>query len=106
MSPLENYLTDRSHRVVLNGKTSPSQSISAEVPQGLIIGTLLFLNYVSDIKYNILSIIRLFSDDTALIKEIDNPVNNFRELNNDNETLNLWPSNGLFSFLNIKKVNI
>jgi hypothetical protein len=35
---LENYLTDRSQRVVLNGKTSPSQSISAGVPQGSILG--------------------------------------------------------------------
>ena len=43
MSLLENYLTDRSQRVVLNGKTSPSQSISAGVLQGSTLGTLLFI---------------------------------------------------------------
>jgi hypothetical protein len=36
---------------------------------------LLFLIYASDVKYNILSSITLIADDTALIKEIDNPVN-------------------------------
>ena len=88
ISLLEHYLTDRSQRVVLNGKISPSQSISARVPQGLILGPLLFLTYVNDVKYNIISSIKLFADDTALIKEIDNPLNDFRELNNDIETLN------------------
>ena len=43
ISLLENYLTGRSQRVVLNGKTSPSQYISAGVPQGSIPGPLLFL---------------------------------------------------------------
>ena len=42
ISLLENYLTDRSQRVVLNGKTSPSQSISAGVPQGSIPGLCYF----------------------------------------------------------------
>jgi hypothetical protein len=37
ISLLENYLTDRSRRVVLNGKTSPSQSISAGVPHRSIL---------------------------------------------------------------------
>ena len=90
ISLLEHYLTDRSQRVVLNGKTSPSQSISARVPQGLILFSLLFLTYVNDIKYNIISSIKLFADDTALIKEIDSPLKGFRELNNDIETLNSW----------------
>jgi hypothetical protein len=60
---------------VLNGKTSPSQSISAGIPQGSVIGPLLFVIYVNDVKHNILSNIKLFADDTALIKEINNPVN-------------------------------
>ena len=95
ISLLENYLTDRSQRVVLNGKTSPSQSISV---QGSILGPLLFLTYVNDVKHNILSSIKLFADDTALIKEINNPVNDFRELNNDLETLISWSKQWLIAF--------
>jgi uncharacterized protein YggT (Ycf19 family) len=47
---------------------------------------------VNDVKYNILSSIKLFADDTALIKEIDNPVNDFRELNNNLERVDFSPS--------------
>ena len=42
ISLLENYLNDRSQRVVLNGKTSPSQSISAVIPHGSTLGPLIF----------------------------------------------------------------
>ena len=101
---MEHYLTDRSQRLVLNGKTSPNQSISAGIPQGSILGFLLFLIYVNDVKYNILSSITLIADDTALIKEIDNPVNDFCELNNDLETLNAWSKQWLITF-NAEKTN-
>jgi hypothetical protein len=71
----EHYLTNRSQRVLLNGKTSIYISW---VLQGSIFGTLLFLFiYANDVKYNIISIIKLFADDIVLIKEIDNPVNDF-----------------------------
>jgi hypothetical protein len=59
------------------------QSTSTEVSQGSILEPGLFLSYANDVKYNILSSIKLFADDTALIKEIDKPVNDFRELNKD-----------------------
>ena len=81
-----------------------SQSISAGVPHGSILGSLLFLIYVNDVKYNILSSITLFADDTALIKEINNTINDFRELNNDLETLNSWSKQWLIAF-NADKTN-
>ena len=71
-------------------KTSPSQSISAGVPKGSILDHLLFLIYANDVKYNILSSINLFADDIALFQKIDNPLNDFRELNKDIDTLNSW----------------
>jgi len=102
MSMLEHYLTDRSEEVVLTGKTSPSQPISAGVPLGLICVPLLFLSYVNDVKYNILSSFKLFPYDTALIKEIDNLLN---YLNNDIEALTLWLKQWLIAF-NAEKNNI
>ena len=59
ISMLEHDLTDRSQGVVLNGKPSPSQPISAGVPQGLICVLLLFLCYIINVKYNIVSSIKL-----------------------------------------------
>jgi len=58
---------------------------------------LLFLIYVNDVKYNILSRIKLFADNNVLIKEIYNPLNDFRELNNDIETLNSWSKQWLIT---------
>ena len=54
--------------------------------------------YVNDVKHNILSSIKLFADDTALIKEINNSVNDFRELNNDLETQNSWSKQWFITF--------
>jgi len=95
ISMLKHYLTDRSQVVVLTGKTSPSQPISAGVPQGLISVPLLFLSYINEVKYNIISSFKLFSDDTALIKEIDNLLN---YLNNYIEALTLWLKQWLIAF--------
>ena len=95
---LEHYPTDRSQSVLLNGKTSPSQSISSRMPKGSILGPLLLLTYVNDVKYNILNSIKLFADDTALFKEIDNPLNDFLELNNDTETLHSCSKQWLITF--------
>ena len=88
MPLLENYLADRSQRVVLNNRTSPSQYISAWVPRGKIFGPSLFSICANDVEYYILSSMKLFVDDRAFIKEIDSLVNYFRKINNDIETLN------------------
>ena len=60
---LEKYLSGRFQRVVLNGQTS---SFLAGVPQGSILGPLLFLVYISDLPDGLKSNGKLFADDTSL----------------------------------------
>ena len=93
-----NYLNNRKQRVVLPGATSRWTFTNAGVPQGSILGTLLFLVYINDIVENINSKIRLFADDTSLFIIVDNPIDAARKLNSDLETIHQWAIRWLVTF--------
>ena len=77
----ENYLSDRNQRVVLQNCLSEVGNVKGGVPQGSVLGPLLFILYISDITDNIQSLSRLFADDTSLsysssnINEIEQRLN-------------------------------
>ena len=66
------YLSDRQQCVVLGGATSDWPPVYAGVPQGSILGPLLFLVFINDIVKGINSSIRLFADDTSLYIIVEN----------------------------------
>ena len=66
LSWISNYLSSRKQSVQINSATSSSLSVNAGVPQGSVLGPLLFLVYVNDIGENLLSLVRLFADDSSL----------------------------------------
>ena len=70
------YLNNRKQRVVLPGVFSHWTDLKAGVPQGSILGPLLFLIYINDnhIVRNINSFICLFADDTSLYIIVENPI--------------------------------
>ena len=78
------YLRDRKQRVVIPGGLSDWENISAGVPQGSILGPLLFLDYIHDIVQEINSTIRLFADDTSLYIIVDSPDEAAHMLNQNN----------------------
>ena len=63
---IQNYLTNRQQRVLLNGRTSKLTNILAGVPQGSVLGPLLFLIYINDLPDGLKSICKIFADDTSL----------------------------------------
>ena len=79
----ENYLHNRKQRVVLNGSSSDYSEIESGVPQGSVLGPLLFLIYINDLERNIKSNIRFFADDTMLFSVVNDPVISADELNHD-----------------------
>ena len=81
------YLSGRRQRVVIPGSTSDWTSIHAGVPQGSILGPLLFLVYINDIVADLGSHIRLFADDTSLYIIVDDPVTAAGCLNTDLQKL-------------------
>ena len=67
----ENYLTDRHQQVTVLGKTSRRIPVLSGVPQGSILGPLLFLVYVNDLPKNTTSSsVALFADDTKCYRAI------------------------------------
>jgi hypothetical protein len=66
---IESFLSNRLQRVVENGSQSPWTFISG-VPQGTVLGPLLFLLYINDITAGIRSDVRLFADDCILYRTI------------------------------------
>ena len=78
---LQSLLKDRKQRLVLNGKSSKWESISAGVPQGSVLGPLFFLIYINDIVSNITCGIKLYSDDTSLFSVVDDANVTARKIN-------------------------
>jgi len=64
----KNYLTNRKQFVFINGKCSSLQLIKIGVPQGSILGPLLFLMYINDLPLSNDLINSLFADDTMLLE--------------------------------------
>ena len=81
------YLTNRFQRVVIPGGVSGWLEILAGVPQGSILGPLLFIMFINDTVKEIHSNIRLFEDDTSLYIIIDFPDSAAQILNLDLERL-------------------
>ena len=86
----KNYLSDREQRVVLNGVHSDWGSINSGVPQGSVLGPLLFLVYVNDLENGIKSSINFFADDTSLFSTVYDPNTSAEDLNNDLQLISQW----------------
>ena len=83
-------MKDRKQRVILNGQVSSWTGVNTGVPQGSILGPLLFLVYINDLAGGLSSNAKLFADDTSLfsvIRDLDTSAN---ELNNDLYQINKW----------------
>ena len=63
---LKSYLSNRKQRVLINGSESDWGRIVSGVPQGSVVGPLLFLIYINDLEIGIKSHIKFFADDTSL----------------------------------------
>ena len=94
----ESYLTNRKQRVALNGSFSDYASIESGVPQGSVLGPLLFLVYINDLEKNILSNVKFFADDTMLYSVVHDPTKSASDLNHDLEIINKWAHQWKMSF--------
>ena len=95
----ENYLSNRVQRVVINGHVSDWQSIFAGVPQGSVLGPLLFLVYINDITSVVnYCNIRLFADDTCLFVSTNNHTEAAMFINQDLNHIEEWAKQWIVKF--------
>ena len=87
---IPDYLKDRCQRVVFNGFTSERVPVTSGVPQGSILGPLLFLLFINDMpdctEHSILS---LFADDATCFRIINN-IEDCEQLQRDLNNLHEW----------------
>ena len=90
---LENYLSVRFQRVVLNGQTSLWRPILAGVPQRSILSTLLFLIYINDLPNELKSNVTLFADGTSLFTVVKDKNESANVLRSHLQSISIWSHN-------------
>ena len=83
LNTLTDFLHNRTQRVILNGQYFIWTKVEAGVPQGSILGPLLFLIYINYLPDNLASNPKLFADDTSLFSVVKNVDASNIDLNND-----------------------
>ena len=76
--------------MVLNGSYSSYKTVESGVPQGSVLGPLLFLIYINDLERDVKSNIKLFADDTMLFSIVKDPAISANDLNHDLNTIHQW----------------
>ena len=86
---ISSFLSNRTQRVVCGGFASDPVDILSGVPQGTVLGSLIFLVYINDITDYVSSSCRLFADDCILYRQINSPTDD-AILQNDLKELENW----------------
>ena len=98
---IDSWLTQRKQQVIVDSLASVWVPVKSGVPQGTVLGPLMFLIYINDIGDNISSSLQLFADDCILYRTITSPEDSIqlqRDLDSIFEWSQLWQMN-----FNIKK---
>ena len=94
---IEQWLTGRTQCVVVDGESSSKTPVKSGVPQGTVLGPLMFILYINDIAKDTTSNIRLFADDCLLYRVIRCDMNT-QELQRDLTQLCHWATKWQMSF--------
>ena len=94
---ISNFLTKRKQRVVVDGEHSDWTNVRSGVPQGTVLGPLLFLLYINDLPHGISSTVRLFADDCVMYHTIKTD-SDAQTLQHDLDTLTKWQDNWQMTF--------
>ena len=94
---IEDFLTARIQTVQVNSTKSDPAIVTSGIPQGSVLGPILFLIYINDLPDNIKSDIYLFADDTKVFKKVSSKEEAL-ELQQDIDILETWSQVWLLKF--------
>ena len=101
---LRSFLSGRKQKVVLNGQSSPWCNVLSGVPQGSVLGPLLFNIYINDIVQQVKSPVLQFADDLKMFRII-NDASDYHQLQQDVNNLVAWANKWQLNF-NVSKCHL
>ena len=94
---INTFLTSRIQKVVVDGAESQAEKVTSGVPQGTVLGPLLFLLYINDLPQSIRSQVRLFADDCLIYHTVKTQADQ-NILQEDLHHLESWQQKWLMQF--------
>ena len=94
---IEDFLSQRKQRVIVQGSSSTWERVLSGVPQGSVLGPTLFLIFINDLPEKIYSKIQLFADDTKIFRHIQTEAD-AKALQDDLNMLGQWSSQWKLQF--------
>ena len=94
---IRSFISDRTQLVKVNGVTSDPASVISGIPQGSVLGPILFVIYINDLPQSVDSSSLLFADDTKIYKRVSSPADALI-IQNDINNLEKWSKRWLLEF--------
>jgi len=94
---IKNFLTTRQQRVIVNGASSKWNHVISGVPQGTILGPLLFLLYINDLPAQLDTTMKLFADDAKVYNSISSTAD-CAHLQRNIDSMIAWTNEWLLKF--------
>jgi hypothetical protein len=94
---IESFLTGRKQRVLIGDNSSEWEDVTSSVPQGSVLGPLLFTIFINDLPDKIKNECRLYADDSKLIGVIENEEDAV-EIQKDIDSMQKWAKTWQMSF--------
>ena len=101
---IRNFLSNRRQRVTIGDRHSDWRPVTSGIPQGSVLGPILFVIFINDLPKTVLSHIKLFADDTKIFRAIEN-IKDFDLIQKDIDTLIKWSSTWQLPF-NLQKCKV
>ena len=97
LSWIKSFLQDRTQQVIVNGSASSTASVISGIPQGTVLGPVLFVIYINDLLDEISSDGFMFADDTKIMRQIASR-DDAEKLQDDLRKLEEWTDTWLLRF--------